>query len=65
MESNDLNSIMSVTLGKNWLNLFDLCVTNSRGPLFLKAEGPFYKLQGQKMTDIPFEDKILAQGNAK
>ena len=48
---------MTLTLGKEWMNYFDICVANARKPLFYRAESPFYEYnpgvetrKGQKFT---------------
>ena len=37
-----METVMTVTLGPDWKNYFDICVANARKPLFYRAESPFY-----------------------
>jgi len=67
--------VMSQALGLNWKDQFDLCLANSRKPLFQYSEAPFYELQGEKnvkskkfslkaFADLFHEEKVFTEGNA-
>ena len=67
---------MSTSLDPEWKRLFDICVVNSRKPLFQKAETPFYYLdesctgRGMKIVcpeelhEASFDFKFFVQGNS-
>ena len=67
--------VMSQALGPCWKELFDLCLANSKKPLFQYSESPFYELQGEKLVvskkfslkafaDLFHEEKVFTEGNA-
>ena len=69
---------MEHTLGKDWLDSFDICIPNAKKPLFQRTEQPFYKLdrteKNLKGDEVSFfeqmslaadaNNKIFHEGNA-
>ena len=68
-----METVMTITLGKDWKNYFDICVANARKPLFYRAESPFSEYdpeaenrKGNKVKDAADleKNKIVIEGNA-
>jgi len=68
--------LMEVTLGPDWMDLFDLVLCNCKKPLFQRTENPFFRfdpnmpnLKG-RLVDNPEEmklsgEKVFLEGNAR
>jgi hypothetical protein len=73
-----MDIVMKATLGDDWKDFFDLCIANSKKPLFHETENPFYDLnlyakdlKGKKYdssSDFKHRnssEKVVLGGNAK
>ena len=72
-----MDLVMQATLGKDWQNFFDLCLANSRKPLFQRGQSPFYLYdgksknhKGKSITDATEmkestlnQNKVMLEGN--
>jgi hypothetical protein len=58
-----MDLFMTTTLGKDWKDYFDICVANTKKPLWQRAEGLYFEhttksknLKGRKVTKDSVND---------
>jgi hypothetical protein len=63
-----MDVLMKATLGADWLDFFDLCIVNTRMPIFQRSEKPFYtydkSTKNKKGIKVPTAEDLHYQSEA-